>query len=121
MKISMKGVTRIVLIFKHYVVKIPNFKYSMLHFLQGCYANWSERDYYKRHIKANYENNMVMYVAPSYFCSWFGLIQIQARAKELKRNLTEQEKEFFYIICAGDNKKENFGYYKERLVCLDYA
>lgn len=92
----------------------------MLHFLQGCYANWSERNYYKINIKAIYENNMSHYVAPSYFCSWFGIIQIQARAKELKRDLTEGEKKFYKPLCWGDNKKENFGWYDNKLVCIDY-
>jgi hypothetical protein len=92
----------------------------MSHFLQGCYANWSQRDYYKRHIKAKYENNMVEYVAPSYFCCWFGLFQIQVRVKNLERHLTEEEKKFYEPLHNGDFKKENFGYYKNKLVCLDY-
>lgn len=120
MEINRKGVTRIVFIFKTFVIKIPNFTHCHLHFLQGCYANWSERNYYKTHIKTDYENNLVDYVAPSYFCLWFGLIQIQAKCEKLTRDLSEEEKEFYKPLCWGDNKKENFGYYKNKLVCLDY-
>lgn len=121
MRIDLKGVTRIVLIFNTFVIKIPNFLYSHQHFLQGCYANWSERNYYKLHSKASYENNMVEYVAPSFYCSCFGLIQIQAKCEPMRENLSEEQKLFFQPLCSSDNKKENFGWYKNRLVCLDYV
>ncbi len=121
MKIDLKGTTRIVFLTKKYAIKIPNFKYCHQYFLQGCYANWSERNYYKIHSKANYENNMSEWVVPSYWCSWFGLIQIQAKCKPMLRDLTKKEKDFYHPLCGTDNKKENFGWYKERLVCLDYV
>ena len=121
MKIDLKGITRIVFIFKHFVIKIPNFLYYHQHFLQGCYGNWSERNYYKSHIKATYKNNMVNYVAPSYFCSWFGLIQIQAKCEPMLENLTLEQQIFYEPLCSTDNKKQNFGWYKGKLVCLDYV
>ena len=66
------------------------------------------------------DNKFYNLVAPSIFCSWFGLIQIQKRCTELDRNLTDEEKRHFMSVCQ-DIKKENFGHYKNRLVCLDYA
>ena len=120
MKIKL-GITRIVFIIGNYAFKIPNFKYSHHHFLQGCYANWSERKYYKNFINADYESNLVKHVAPSYFCLWFGLFQIQARCEPLLFELSENEKEFYSPLCGTDNKKENFGMYKNKIVCLDYA
>ena len=101
--------------FKNYVIKVANFNHCHLHFLQGCYANWSERQYYKRANKINKDR-----VAPSYFCSWFGLFQIQARCLEKLENLIEQEIEDYKDLHCGDYKKENFGWYNQRLVCLDY-
>lgn len=121
MKIDLKGVTRIVFLIGGYAIKVPNFRYEHQHFLNGCYANWNERDYYRRHFKADYKNNMAPYAAPSYFCSWFGLIQIQARCLPMKEHLTEEQINFFYPLCGTDIKKENFGWYKGKLVCLDYA
>ncbi len=120
MKIDRKGVTRIVFIFRNFVIKIPNFIYEHQHFLQGCYGNWSERKYCIMFKKIKDEPLYDM-VAPSYFCSWFGLLQIQARVEPLLRDLTEHERGIFRDICGGDIKKENFGWYKGRLVCVDYA
>lgn len=63
---------------------------------------------------------MYDWVAPSYFCSWFGLMQVQARCKPCSKDLNDKEKKFYYPLCGTDAKKENFGYYKGNLVCLDY-
>jgi len=119
MKIK-SGSTRIVLCFDNFVIKIPNFNYSHNNFLQRCCANWREYKYYNYFKNHSVEGNLVKYVSPSYFCSWFGLIQIQAKCEELKRDLTEEEKELYKPLCWGDNKKENFGWYNNKLVCLDY-
>lgn len=115
------GITRIVFIFSNFVIKIPNFKYSHNHFLQGCYANWSERKFCKDFKNANYDGNMYEFVAPSFYCSIFGLVQIQAKCEEKKEELTNQEKEFYKSLCGTDVKKENFGWYNGKLVCLDYV
>lgn len=116
-----EGCTRIVFLVGKYVIKIPNFKVCHQHFLQGCFANWSERRLYKN-FKGAYgcEPDIIELIAPSYFCSIFGLVQIQARCVVLDRPLTEQELVTFNSICSGDIKQQNFGYYKNKLVCLDY-
>lgn len=119
MKIIYKGCTRIVFLLGNYAIKIPNFKVHHLHFLHGCYANWSERHYCK--IMKGIENDKFYnLVVPSLFCSYFGLIQIQKRCIELNRHLTDEEIEIFKDVC-NDIKKENFGIYNDKLVCLDYA
>lgn len=58
-------------------------------------------------------------VAPSYFCSWFGLIQVQARCEVNEGEITEEQIEHFKEVCT-DIKPDNFGFYKGKLVCLDY-
>jgi hypothetical protein len=112
-----KGVSRIVFLVGKFAIKIPNFTYCHLHFLHGCYANWSERDYCS---KFAYYEPVLQKVAKSYFCSWFGLIQIQARCEPNTKELSPQEVEYFKDVCT-DIKPENFGYYRGKLVCLDYA
>ena len=114
-----KGITRNVFLIWKYVIKIPTIQ-NHINFLNGCYSNYSERNFYKKFLHAKYEGNMVKYVAPSLFCSWFGLIQIQMRCKPKNEDLTEEEKKFYEPLCGADNKKENFGYFNNRLVCLDY-
>ena len=112
-----KGTTRLVFIFKYFVIKIPNFTYSHLHFLNGCYANWSERNFCKI-----FKNMPEFYnkVAPSIFCSWFGIIQIQKYCKPLNREITEAELMFLENVRGGESKRENFGIYNNNIVCLDY-
>lgn len=114
------GVNRVVFVLGRYAFKFPNFMHSHLHFIHGCYANCKERDYYRVHSKSVYEGNMAEHVAPSLFCSWFGLVQVQSRCDVLDRDLTDEEKEFFVPLCGLDNKRSNFGLIDGKLVCLDY-
>lgn len=118
--IHLNGCTRIVFLVGRYAIKIPNFLYCHQHFLQGCYANWSERVLCKT-FKNRVDPNFINLVAPSYFCSWFGLFQIQARCEPKIEDLTQDEIELYEPLCGGDYKKENFGWHKGRLVCLDYV
>lgn len=113
-----KGTTRIVFVFKTFVIKIPNFLYSHQHFLQGCYANWSERRFTKSFkCLPEYYNK----ICPTLFCTWFGLISIQPKAKMLPRPLTETEKKIFELYNFEDIKTVNIGYYKDKLVLVDYV
>lgn len=120
MKINRTGVTRIVFIFGNFVVKIPKFSVEHSHFLKGCSANWDERRYWKlwnQSTGCDLRNKVI----PTYFCSWFGLLQIQAKADVLSWDnpLTDEQIEYFNF--TTDTKPPNFGYYKGNLVCIDYA
>ena len=116
-----KGVTRIVFPIGRYVIKIPNFLVQHDHFLMGCVANYTERKIWKayRSCQGMPQKDLVI---PSSFCSWFGLIQIQHRAvvRANDNHLTDEECEVFKYI-THDTKASNFGYYKGRLVCIDYG
>lgn len=114
MKVSRKGVTRIVLLIGSYAIKFPNPLYCHSHFLQGCYANWSERQLTKRF------NIYQHKISPTFFCAWFGLFSVQRRVLELNRDLSSKEVEYFKEL-TSDIKKENFGWLEERLVCVDYV
>lgn len=107
------GCTRIVFLIGSFAIKIPNFTYEHSHFLKGCYASWNKRKYTKgKYVKS---------IAKTYFSSWFGLICIQERCKQLERPLSDAEVEYFSKI-TDDIKKENFGYnQKGEIVCLDYG
>ena len=110
-----RGVTRLVFLVGRYVIKIPNFTNSHLHFLNGCYANYSERNYCKMFSKMPEFLNLVAY---SYFCSWFGLIQIQQRTIICSDDdYINYEK--FITVCS-DCKPINFGSIDNIIVCVDY-
>lgn len=115
MKISQKGTTRITILIGPYAIKIPTYIEHRL-FLKGCVANYDERSYSK-HFKnfPKYYNK----IAPTIYCSWFGLLSIQLRTQELNRHLTKREIKRFRTL-TSDLKKENFGYLNGRLVCFDY-
>ena len=116
--ISYKGTSRITIFIGNYVFKIPNIRQGHKLFLCGCYCNWTERSLYKNWYC--YSKDFKNKICPSLFSSWFGLLQIQKRCVELDRHLTDIEKEYFKNI-TEDLKKENFGYYNNKLVCFDYA
>jgi hypothetical protein len=111
------GTNRIVFYCGNYVIKIPNFTYSHTNFLVGCLANWRERDYCK---VFKFLPEFYNLVSPSYFCSWFGLIQIQRKVEVLNRELSESELHQFKGR-FGDIHKSNFGWFENKLVCLDYG
>jgi len=125
MIIKREGAFRIVILIGNYAIKIANFLYSQKAFVYGCYCNISERTYcitwkeYEVPETEEYQNH-VDKVCPSLFCSWFGIFQIQKRCEPLNRDLTIEEVEEYKYLHQGDMKKENFGYYKGQLVCLDY-
>lgn len=99
-------------------IKIPRFSFkNHTNFLYGCLSNWKERQFYRDFKDISGFGDLVV---PSLWCSWFGLIQIQRRSKQLGRELTIDEIELMKPICS-DIKECNFGIYKGRLVCLDYG
>ena len=70
-----RGATRLVFVFKHFVIKIPRLNYGHTNFLHGCLSNWKEREFYK-----NFKNIPTTHkdlIIPTFWCSWFGLFQIQ--------------------------------------------
>lgn len=112
-----KGITRIAILVGWYAIKLPRLSNGHLNFLHGCLSNYGERDFYK---KCRDYKPMAELIAPSYFCTLFGLVQIQKRCVENKRELTEEELLKFECVRHGDKKPANFGYIDNRLVCLDY-
>lgn len=116
-KIS-KGVTRVTFSIWRYVVKVPRLKNGHLLFLEGCLSNWKERNYCKMMKELEDYYNLV---APSLFCSWFGIIQVQKRCVVNYTELTESQLAFFEAVRGGESKPNNFGFINGRMVCLDYG
>ena len=118
MTIKTNGITRLVFLTNNYAIKIPNPFNNHVNFLSGCYANWKERMYYKQWKQSNYYLKDL--VVPTLYCSLFGLVAVQYRCDKLNRELDEDEEDTFIVI-TEDIKSENFGYYNDTLVCIDYA
>ena len=111
------GVTRLVFLVGPWAFKIPNFKFEHSHFLLGCHCNWLEKKYTK--VWDGYPP-LGDKIAPTVFCTWFGLLSVQKRVVALQRDLTEEEITLFEGVCS-DVKRDNFGLLNGNLVCVDYA
>lgn len=113
-----KGITRIVLNCLFFAIKIANPFNGHLNFLQGCLSNYKERQFYKSF--KNYKPICNM-ICPSYYCSYFGLVQVQKRCDVNTKELTNEELEYFKPVRNGESKPQNFGFIGDKIVCLDYA
>ena len=118
MKIK-KGSNRIVFLLSDFVIKIPNFLNGHLLFLHGCLANYKERHFCKM-MKNVDDNSLYKLVAPTLYCSWFGLVSIQVRCKQIKNTPDKHLLNEFNRI-SGDVKMCNMGLYKGNIVLYDYA
>jgi hypothetical protein len=126
MVIKKNGLTRIVLVFNNFVIKIARYNYSYEHFLKSILANLTEYDVYTKH-KDRTD------LAKIYFKSPFGLFLVMERLnvenyegkQEALFHLKEKYKddEIKEVMCS-DVKVDNFGFRddnKGELVRLDYG
>lgn len=119
-KINLSGATRIVFIFKKFVIKIPNVREYKL-FLYGILSNLQEKTFSKMKRED---------LAHVYFCSPFGLFLIMQRA-EVTSDMNERR--FIRMIykkykdddlrcfMIADCKPDNWGYINGNLVKVDYG
>lgn len=140
MKVNRTGITRIVFVFKNVVVKIPNFSYSWRHFLQGLIANINENRAWKWN-SGKYETGQSHLLCPVIWCSWGGWILIMAKAdmskwekevmamppientdcEKIKESNNQLYKQWIDFGFGGDDKCDNYGYYQNKLVKVDYG
>lgn len=123
MTINLKGVTRIVFVFRHVVVKIPKFYVQWDHFLKGIIGNIEEGRTW-RYNSGKYERGTSYLLCPVIWTSWGGWILIMKRAEPLTRdqwdlvcNLLDEYQKYF----AGDDTMNNYGILDSKLVKIDYA
>jgi len=131
MKINTGGTTRLVLEFKNFVVKLPNFTHSWFNFIQGIVCNINENQTYKFNLDKQY------LLAPVLWCSWGGWILIMKKA-DVKRHLEEvinspklnldpelevlqRYSKWINQSLGGDDKCDNYGYIDNILVKIDYG
>lgn len=136
MTVNQRGITRIVFVFKNFVVKIPRFTYSWEHFLKGLIANMHEGKTWKY---CKYSKQDRKLLCPVIWHSWGGWILIMKRA-DVKRHMeevyalpplpegTDSEKELQARYkkwidegFGGDDKCDSYGYIGNNLVKIDYG
>ena len=111
-----KGTNRIVFCIGRYAFKMPNFTYSQDLFVRGCYSNLRERKLYKQFKSFNYD------LCPSFFCSWFGLLQIQLRCQSpVTPEVVDLFNVYKKLFLVSDIKADNIGVYKNKAYIIDYA
>ena len=132
-----RGSTRIVLVSRHVVVKIPNFSHSWKNFLSGLIANMNEGLTWK-HCEASKKHLL----CPVRFCAWGGWFVVMSRANQqawevyvrelgvevehddwLVRKVANEElyKPWIDAGLGGDDKADNYGVLNDRVVKIDYA
>lgn len=121
MNINLKGVTRIVIVLDHTVIKIPNFTHSWNHFLRGLIGNISESQTWKWN-SGKYEKGTSYLLCPVLWCSWGGWVLIMRKANLLteadweKVKIPLHKKHF-----KGDDTLSNYGMIEGRVVKIDYG
>lgn len=138
MRICLHGVTRIVFIFRGFVIKIPNFTYSWDHFLKGLVSNIREKNTWNYNGYSE-ERRLLReeLLCPVLWCSWGGWILVMRKA-DVDRHYTEVYNAAYYgnidpekevalrykkwidAGFGGDDKCDNYGYLGDRLVKIDY-
>lgn len=125
--INLKGGSRIVFLFKKFVVKIPVI-YSWYGFLNGLLSSMRELDKIK-YYKGNYPEQ----IPKVYYGNRFGFIIIMKRYREVTREendefrdeltrIAESDTEGSRYFWYGDIKPENYGYDEQgRLVKFDHG
>lgn len=110
------GCTRKVFIIWKFAIKIPQLSYQWRHFLLGLLANMQEK-----HFSDMNDNRM----CPVFFCCWGGWLLIMPRCKSLTEiqfnslNINDFWEGYFKV--PVENKICSFGYYKGKIVAIDYG
>lgn len=123
MRITFKGVTRIVFLFKTFVIKIPALHNGWCCFLRGLVGNINEGQTWRWN-SGKYEKGKSHLLCPVIWTSWGGWILVMKRAKiyttvewdNIDCDVREHTNNF-----AGDDKVCNYGFYQGKLVKIDYA
>jgi len=120
MRLDRKGVTRLVIVSKKVVVKIPNFTCQWEHFLKGVVANIHENKTWKYN-SGEYEKGHSRLLCPVVWCSIGGWILIMRKVDKVfgwedVNDISEHIAQF-----PGDDKITNYGMLNGKVVKFDYG
>jgi hypothetical protein len=109
-----QGQTRIVLVFKTFVIKFPNFLKGYRQFLYGLISNQQEKQY-------SGTNKYLMPVTFA-FIGYLFIVMPKAEILTTPPDKKTFEKITFLINYPHvDYKADSFGFYKNNLVIIDYG
>lgn len=114
MKLNSDGMTRIVLIFNSFVVKVPKLKYGWKCFLQGILANINEASTWQNHPRKDL-------LCPVLWSSWGGWVLIMQNAIPCEDGFKINYYKWIEAGLGGDDKPDNYGVFNSQLVKIDYA
>lgn len=115
MKLNRQGCTRLVIEFRNFVVKVPNFTYSWLHFLCGLVANINEARTWKWHERKDL-------LCPILWASWGGWFLVMRKVRVLTIDeYAAANLEDHFTHFPGDNKANSYGYLDNKIVKIDYG
>lgn len=112
-----RGVSRTVLLFGPWAIKIPSWRNGIVFFVGGMYCNLVEAERWRT--AASYPEK-AKHFARVLWCAPFGLCAVQERCLPLDRLLTRQEVQALPLI-GYDNNAHNAGVRNGRIVVFDYA
>lgn len=122
MKLIKTGITRWVIITDKYAIKFPNPSYSIQHWLKGWLANISERNIWVAFNSEGIEDQKIKYILCPVLKQYiWGFISIMPRCSPVPENEFPEENPYLDIVSWGDYKIDNYGIYKNRMVCFDYG
>lgn len=111
-----QGITRIVFIFKNYVIKIPNYRYGYQYILKGLLANLQEKNLW------NFHKGKTDKLCPVLYCSPFCLFLIMPKAEKVGEvEITKEVAKNYFKDYPLDYGKRNFGLYNGKIILLDYG
>ena len=114
------GASRIVLLFKDRVIKIPNRRWSWQDFLLGIISNIRENETWKSN-SGKYEKGNSYLLCPVLWCSWGGWILIMERAIPCDNDEILDFKPWIDAGFGGDDAIRNYGRINGIVVKLDYG
>lgn len=119
MKLSRRGITRLVILTKKYAIKFPRFDFGWRLFIEGIRANLNEREFWMiANIPGNELHDRALpHICPIIWSSPMAWIIVMPRCENVGLFGCPTQ----LVGLVGDLKSDNCGWYDGRVVMFDYG